>query len=162
MSGWTTCRPWPELTLQAPELLLVACGVSAQACADLQHSLCQHGMVFSQCTADHALAQIQATWPDLILLYMAEQDDAGYTLSQQLAADPLLAVTPVVFYAATSDPEAALRALHSGAVDFMRSACGPAELCARLAVHLTLRRARQQLELRNLWLQMELLACSRA
>ena len=66
---------------------------------------------------------------------------------------PELADTPILFVSANRDPERKARLLERGASDTIEKPFHPAELLARLGVHLRLRQLRIELEVKNLQLE---------
>ncbi len=100
-------------------------------------------------SASLALRSIQAEPPDLILLDAKLPDLDGYGFCDQLQADPQAATIPVIFVTALHDTHDKLQAFERGAVDYITKPYQPAELLARLRLHLENQRLRQQLEAQN-------------
>jgi CheY-like chemotaxis protein len=84
--------------------------------------------------------------PDLVLLDVMMPGMDGFSVCQQLRADPLLAQVPVVMITALDDRESRLRGFESGADDFVAKPFDYVELRARVATILRLNRYRLLLE----------------
>ncbi len=79
-----------------------------------------------------------ALQPDLILLDVRMGGTDGFATCRLLKADPATAHIPVIFVTASSSVEERLTGLREGAVDYILKPCEPAEVLARVAVHLVL------------------------
>jgi len=79
-----------------------------------------------------------ATAPDLIILdvHMPRMD--GFALCRRLKANASTAHIPIIFLTSASDVEERLAGLHGGAVDYIVKPYAPAEVLARVQIHLTL------------------------
>jgi diguanylate cyclase (GGDEF) domain len=91
--------------------------------------------------------------PDLILLDIRMPDMDGYTVCQQLKADPETSQIPVIFISALDDVEDKIRAFECGGVDYITKPFQPLEVLARVRTHLALAQARAALEEANRELQ---------
>lgn len=139
-----------------PTVLFVQAGTTAPT--ELLAYLQQQGVqMHITCSPHKVLAQVRELMPDLILLHLTLMDQHGWSVLRQLAADPLLAIIPVIFLSELSETSARLTGLFAGAVDYIKLPCLDEEVWLRLCIHWNLRRARQMAEFRNLWLQLELL-----
>ena len=84
-----------------------------------------------------------ATRPDLILLDVRMPEMDGYTACRLLKANPETEHIPVIFLSGADAADERVRGLQVGGVDFISKPFTPAELAARIHVHLGLvRRAR--------------------
>ncbi|WP_051341601.1 hybrid sensor histidine kinase/response regulator [Azospirillum halopraeferens] len=88
-----------------------------------------------------ALELIAADPPELVLLDVVMPGIDGYAVCRHLKADPATADLPVIFITALASPEEEARGLETGAVDYVTKPFSPAIVRARVATHLTLRRA---------------------
>lgn len=139
-----------------PTVLFVQAGTTAPT--ELLAYLQQQGVQMHLAGSAHkVVAQVRGLMPDLILLHLTFTDQQGWSVLRQLAADPLLAIIPVIFLSELSETSARLTGLFSGAVDYIKLPCLEEEVWLRLCIQWNLRRARQMVEFRNLWLQLELL-----
>ena len=103
-----------------------------------------------------ALAAIQASPPDLILLDVLMPEMDGYTVSDQLKADPRTCEIPVIFLSALSDTENKLRAFETGAVDYITKPFQIPEVLARIRNHLQISELQHQYKQQNALLQQEI------
>jgi DNA-binding response OmpR family regulator len=85
-----------------------------------------------------------ALLPDLVLLDVRMGATDGYATCRLLKADPATAHIPVIFVTSSSSVEERLTGLREGAVDYILKPFEPAEVLARVAVHLALAGSRQQ------------------
>ncbi|MFM2482064.1 response regulator [Celerinatantimonas sp. YJH-8] len=74
--------------------------------------------------------------PDMILLDAMMPQMDGFATCQALKADPKLADIPVIFMTGLSQTEDIIRGLEVGGVDYLTKPIEPAELLARMRVHL--------------------------
>jgi len=96
-----------------------------------------------------ALEQIQYVKPDIILLDVMMPGIDGFETCARLKADPETAAIPVLFMTGLSELDDLLRGFGEGALDYIVKPIRPAEVLARIEVHLSqtrnLRRAEQLL-----------------
>ncbi|MBT2336327.1 helix-turn-helix domain-containing protein [Variovorax paradoxus] len=76
--------------------------------------------------------------PDLILMDVRMGGIDGFAACRLLKADPATAHIPVIFLTASGSVEERLTGLREGAVDYILKPCEPAEVLARVTVHLVL------------------------
>jgi len=97
-----------------------------------------------------AIEQIQYIKPDIILLDVMMPGIDGFETCNRLKADPDTAPIPVLFMTGLSELESLLRGFGEGALDYIVKPIRPAEVLARIEVHLTqtrnLRRAQSLLD----------------
>lgn len=74
--------------------------------------------------------------PDIILLDAVMPHLDGFDTCQALKADPELASIPVIFMTGLTETEDIVRGLDAGGVDYLTKPIDPAELLARMRVHL--------------------------
>ena len=83
-----------------------------------------------------ALDAASRATPDIILLDALMPGLDGFETCRRLKCLPGLAAVPVIFMTALSETEHVLAALASGGVDYVTKPVAPAEVVARLGVHL--------------------------
>ena len=88
--------------------------------------------------------------PDLILLDIMMPDMDGYEVCRQLKANPRTSGIPIIFLTARTEERDEQLGLELGAVDYITKPIGPAIVLARVQTHLSLKRARDSLEQRNI------------
>jgi two-component system sensor histidine kinase/response regulator len=93
-----------------------------------------------------ALRAAKAEVPDLILLDINMPDMNGFEVCEQMKADPKLAETPVIFISGNNETADKVRAFSVGGVDYVTKPFQMAEVEARVATHLELRRKRRELQ----------------
>ncbi|MDH6590471.1 CheY-like chemotaxis protein/AraC-like DNA-binding protein [Variovorax sp. TBS-050B] len=79
-----------------------------------------------------------ALQPDLILMDVRMGGPDGFAACRLLKADPATAHIPVIFLTASGSVEERLTGLREGAVDYILKPYEPAEVLARVTVHLVL------------------------
>lgn len=92
-----------------------------------------------------ALANADEGRPDLVLLDVMMPEMDGYEVCERLKGDERTADIPVIFLTARTDTEDEEKGLRLGAVDFIGKPIRPPILLARVATHLNLKRARDEL-----------------
>jgi putative two-component system response regulator len=93
-----------------------------------------------------ALMQIEAAPPDLVLLDVQMPGVDGYQVCQRLKADPKLRLVPVVMITALDRADDRVKALESGADDFMSKPVDRVELVARVKSALRLKAVYDRLD----------------
>jgi DNA-binding response OmpR family regulator len=93
-----------------------------------------------------ALASAAQSPPDLILLDINMPEMNGFEVCERLKAEPALASIPVIFLSALNETEDKIRAFRSGGVDYVTKPFELAEVLARVATHLELRRLQRAME----------------
>lgn len=96
--------------------------------------------------------------PDLILLDIMMPEISGFTVLAELQQDPGTHHIPVIFITALAYEVNELRGLQAGAVDYITKPFNPLVVQTRVATHLALRRAHNQLAQHNQKLHDERLA----
>ncbi|MBK1648460.1 fused response regulator/phosphatase [Rhabdochromatium marinum] len=87
--------------------------------------------------------------PDLILLDILMPGIDGFEVLAQLQQDPSTRDIPVIFITSRADETSEVRGFQYGAVDYITKPFNPVVVRARVATHLALRQARQQLTQHN-------------
>ncbi|MDH6170861.1 DNA-binding response OmpR family regulator [Variovorax boronicumulans] len=80
---------------------------------------------------------------DLVLLDVRHGNTDGFAACRLLKADPATADIPVIFLTSSSSLEERLTGLRAGAVDYIVKPVDPAEVMARLEIHLALAESRR-------------------
>jgi putative two-component system response regulator len=93
--------------------------------------------------------------PDLILLDVMMPRMSGYEVLEQLRENRQTRDIPVIFTTAMTATEDEQRGLELGAVDYIAKPLRPAIVLARVATHLELKRAREQLQAEKATLETE-------
>lgn len=93
---------------------------------------------------------------DLVLLDVMMPGRDGFATYADIRRRPECAEIPVLFMTAVDDPEQKVRALESGAVDYISKPVHPPEVLARVRTHLDLRAARRELQRKNAQLESEI------
>ncbi|ELX11799.1 two component transcriptional regulator, AraC family [Janthinobacterium sp. HH01] len=89
---------------------------------------------------DRAYQDALASRPDLVLLDVRMPRLDGFAACRLLKADPVTQAVPVIFLSAASDPDERVAGLAAGGVDFITKPYHPAEVFARVRIHLELAR----------------------
>jgi diguanylate cyclase (GGDEF)-like protein len=93
----------------------------------------------------HAINEIHATKPDILLLDLVMPEVSGFDILQQLRDNPRTAHLPVVVLTSSSDCETKLKALELGATDFLAKPVDQSELALRIRNTLTFKAYQDQL-----------------
>jgi phosphoserine phosphatase RsbU/P len=100
-----------------------------------------------------ALDAAQAEPPDLVLLDVLMPGLDGFEVFRRLKQQPATADVPVIFLTSLERPEDKLRGLQMGAVDWVAKPFDPAEVRARVANQVRVRRLQRSLQRANAELQ---------
>lgn len=102
-------------------------------------------MVLVATNGEAALARAAQALPDIVLLDALMPGMDGFEVARRLKAEPRTAPIPIVFMTGLTETEHLIAALAAGGVDYVTKPIKPAEVLARMSVHLgTARRARAQ------------------
>lgn len=102
------------------------------------------------------LSEIQTVAPDLILLNLSGSGVPGYDLCQQLQADSVTEIIPVILFGALDAQAGQGKALSMGATDYLTEPVAAEILLVKVATHLRTYRRQQQLVAENERLRREL------
>jgi diguanylate cyclase (GGDEF)-like protein len=125
---------------------------SASHRAELRRALESSPDVREVVEASNGIAGLQALVTRPFDAVICDIELPGFDGEKLLAAKeqrPQLADTPILFVSANRDPERKARLLERGASDTIEKPFHPAELLARLGVHLRLRQLRSELQEKN-------------
>jgi diguanylate cyclase (GGDEF)-like protein len=98
---------------------------------------------------ESALAQAFDMRPDAILLDIEMPGMNGYEVLTRLKTDPDLADIPIVFLTGHTSTADMVEALRAGAHDYLKKPFEPAELMARIAGAVRIKRLQDELRVRN-------------
>lgn len=84
-----------------------------------------------------AITIAQRLRPDMILMDAIMPKMGGFEACRRLKADPELADIPVIFMTGLAETEDIVQGLEAGGVDYLTKPIRPAELLARMKVHLS-------------------------
>lgn len=90
------------------------------------------------------IAQSQAS-PDLIITDSSLMDKSGYEICRALKRDPKTAVIPVIFLTEKASASDITRGFKAGCVDFITKPVNATVLQARVATHIQIRQAKEDL-----------------
>jgi diguanylate cyclase (GGDEF)-like protein len=96
-------------------------------------------------SGEEAIRLALETLPDLILLDVMMPGIDGYEVCRRLKQEPLAAAVPIIFTTALGDPEAEVRGLTLGAIDYLTKPISPMLVRARVRNHVAAKRMRDQL-----------------
>src|SRR5580658_5025520 len=108
-----------------------------------------------------ALAAAAQEPPDLILLDIDMPDMNGYEVCQRLKSNPALSAIPVVFLSVLSETYDKVKALQSGAVDYISKPFQFDEVYARVELHLKMHELQRASKLQNERLEEAVIARTR-
>jgi DNA-binding NarL/FixJ family response regulator len=100
-------------------------------------------------SGESALALLPNIVPDLVLLDVRLPGIDGFATCERLKHDPRWRELPVIFLTSLDEPAEKVRAFAAGAVDYVTKPIEPAEVAARVAAHLRLRRLQAELAEKN-------------
>lgn len=101
--------------------------------------------VISATCASQALAILERTVPDLVLLDVVMPGMGGYELCRILKLAPSTAHIPVIFVTVLGDIEGETRGFDAGAIDYVTKPFNPVVVRARVRNHVALKRAHDEL-----------------
>jgi sigma-B regulation protein RsbU (phosphoserine phosphatase) len=120
----------------------------------LSQMLSQEGYrVRAVTSGTRALASVQVSRPDLILLDIKMPELNGIEVCEHLKADPRTRDIPIIFVSALNELEDKVQAFAAGGVDYITKPFQFAEVLARVETHLALRQLQEQLRDANRKLQ---------
>ena len=102
-----------------------------------------------------AIASIEASAPDLVVLDIVLPDRSGFEICEQLKADPVTALIPIVLVTGLEDHQSRVRGIRAGADDFLHKPVRREELLARVKTLRRLHETRRELEARRLAAEVE-------
>jgi DNA-binding response OmpR family regulator len=99
--------------------------------------------VYSACDGNAGYQSALAMRPDLILLDVRMPGLDGFAACRLLKANPITQAIPVIFLSALDEPDERVAGLAMGGVDFVAKPYHPAEVFARVRIHLELANMRR-------------------
>jgi two-component system sensor histidine kinase/response regulator len=102
--------------------------------------------VITAASGEAALAEIDVTLPDLIILDVSMPYLDGYQVCGLLKQSERTRAIPVIFLSALDDVEDKVKAFQMGGVDYITKPADPEEVVARVESQLALSRQRKQIE----------------
>jgi len=133
-------RQEQETSMQNAIVLVV--DDSPEALSLINDALEPHGIsVLVALEGKQALTIAQRLRPDMILMDAIMPVLDGFETCKLLKQDPDLASIPVIFMTGLTDTDSIVRGLEAGGVDYLTKPISPAELLARMKVHLSNARA---------------------
>jgi CheY-like chemotaxis protein/class 3 adenylate cyclase len=102
---------------------------------------------------ESALQSVKHQLPDLILLDIMMPGIDGFDTCKQLKADPRTQDTPIIFISALRNTINKVQGLKLGAVDYITKPFKREEILARVNIHLKLSQLQQQLQAKNVELE---------
>jgi len=93
-----------------------------------------------------ALAMIEDSKPDLILLDVMMPEMSGFEVCKILKSNPTTQSIPIIFLTAKIETEDIVKGLNAGAVDYVAKPFNHAELLSRIKTHTELKRLQDNLE----------------
>ncbi|MBF0139776.1 MAG: EAL domain-containing protein [Magnetococcales bacterium] len=115
--------------------------------------LSQDYQVLFATNGQDALTMAASALPDLVLLDVMMPEIDGFTVCNLLRNDERTRHIPVIIVTAMNDSDSETRGFTSGAVDFLTKPINPSSMRARVAVHLELKKQREELKAANAQLQ---------
>ncbi|MTJ11395.1 hybrid sensor histidine kinase/response regulator [Anabaena sp. UHCC 0187] len=116
----------------------------------LDYTLSSKGYkVITEIDGRNVIKQVHSSIPDLILLDIMLPDISGFELCEQLKADSLTQMIPIIFMTALADNADKVKGLSLGAVDYITKPFQKEELLARVRTHLHLQNLIKSLEIQN-------------
>lgn len=97
-------------------------------------------------SGEDAIAKLTDVVPDLILLAVMLPGIDGFEICNRIQSNSTTQEIPIIFITARSEAEDKVKGLNLGAVDYITKPFQPAEVLARVQLHLKLRQQTQQLK----------------
>ena len=130
-----------------PKPVVLVVDTSRNAKRGIKDTLCAGGFeVLLAENGAEALRLVESILPDVVLLDANIEDMAGFEVCRRLRAGVRTRAMPVIMMSALVDGDVVAKVFAAGAVDFLTKPFRGEELCARVAVHAELNRARCELE----------------
>lgn len=125
---------------QKPESHILVIDDQPEQLRALIDLLSREGFKVSQASdPKQGLQRALALAPDLILLDVHMPHMDGFTVCRLLREEPRVSQIPIIFLTSAINLEDRLQGLSLGGVDYVLKPCVPAEVLARIRVHLKLR-----------------------
>jgi len=111
--------------------------------------------VFVAETGEKAFELLKQTFPDLILLDIVLPGMDGYDICKSLKQDDRICDIPVIFISALDSTKDKVEGFEAGGVDYITKPFEPAEVVARIRIHMRIHHLQQELEQKNQQLDAE-------
>lgn len=113
--------------------------------------------IMADCGYDLGIAQnahevyqfLEVNSPELILLDVEMPDIDGYEVCATIKADPRFEDIPVIFLTVKSEMDDIVKGFELGAVDYITKPFNRKELISRVRTHISLKRSRDELAIKN-------------
>ncbi|HEY9597568.1 MAG TPA: hybrid sensor histidine kinase/response regulator [Cyanophyceae cyanobacterium] len=105
--------------------------------------------VFIALDGESAIAQVEESHPDLILLDVMMPGIDGFETCHRLKANSLTQDIPVIFMTALSETVDKVKGFRAGAIDYITKPIQQEEVLSRIKIHLTLQDLKKQLQEKN-------------
>lgn len=113
--------------------------------------------IMAECGYELGIAQnahevyqfLQMYSPELILLDVEMPDIDGYEVCATIKADPRFHEIPIIFLTVKSEMDDIVKGFELGAVDYITKPFNRKELISRVRTHISLKRSRDELEIKN-------------
>jgi PAS domain S-box-containing protein len=117
--------------------------------------LTERGYVVRTAKNGHeAMASIQSSIPDLVLLDIKLPDIDGYEVCTRLKSDKQTQDIPVIFLSALNEPDNIIQGFETGGVDYVTKPFKIPELLARVQTHIDMRQMQLRIQQQSLDLQL--------
>jgi serine phosphatase RsbU (regulator of sigma subunit) len=107
-------------------------------------------------SGSRALASVEVSLPDLILLDIRMPEMDGYEVCERLKTDAKAKDIPIIFISALNEIQDKVKAFTVGGVDYVTKPFQFEEVLARVETHLALRKLQKQLQIANEKMEQEL------
>jgi diguanylate cyclase (GGDEF)-like protein len=134
----------PESIEDKPLLLLI--DDSPQDLRLLGSLIKEQGQILFATSGREGLKLAAERTPDLIMLDVELPDLSGFEVCRELQQNPETRGSSIIFVTSHQSPQHEVAALEAGAVDFISKPFNPPVICARVKIHLTLKRQNKLLQ----------------
>lgn len=136
--------------LKAATVLVIDDSESIRASLDdALQNIAGISQIFTAADAFQGIKILREQKVDVVLCDMVMPGMDGLKFIGLKASDPTLADIPVILLTSQEKVENKVRALEAGAADYLTKPCEPAELVARVKVHLKVKNLQDQLRQKN-------------
>lgn len=137
MTIWTSCATSSSRATVAPRDLVLVVDDSPGTLGLLTDAIEEAGLtVLVAVAGTAALSLVGKIIPDVVLMDAVMPGMDGFETCRRLKETPGVAHVPVIFMTGLSETEHIVRGFEAGGVDYLTKPIDPAELVARIRVHL--------------------------